>query len=102
MLQNDVEVIKQQIYSSMPMTYKNVENAMTYYGFLKDKIDAERESYQPPHTRVEYTDATDNIAQSFVHDWLFFDEVYNAFGTISTDMTEDDLVKRVNKYYNGV
>lgn len=93
MIYNDINAISYEAYCYCPKLYKKVDNAVKYYILMKNRIDKERFETQPSHSKITITDASDNIAQSYFRDWLWFDELYQGYGVVNKNCSENDLEK---------
>lgn len=101
MIYDDISKISEESYKSCPKAGKHVDKAVKYYVLMKEKIDYERFQEQPSHSRINITDASDNIAQSYFRDWVWFDEVYVGHGVTNRNCIEGDLESFIRDEIDG-
>ena len=95
---SDIYRVADEIYSNATTVMKHVDTLFKYYVILKDKIDSDR--FKPRYEEKHHiTDATDNIAQSYLRDYMWFDDLYVKPGK-TIKVGEGDLEKLIEGMEN--
>ena len=95
---NNIYKTAEEIYKDATTVMKHVDTLFKYYVILKDKIDNDRFNPRYENNHL-FTDATDNIAQSYLRDYMWFDDLYVRPGE-TVKASESDLEKLIEGMEN--